>query len=127
MNEERVRQIVRQFPENGLKLVLSSPGNVRDLLGLAKAAVLPRLDLEALQVDPTTYITADYRHVSSDLVLRVPLRPLRKSKRKAGLLLTILLELQSQPDRLMLLRVLEYLVQAFKQQVREYGQSHKSL
>jgi len=35
--EERVREIVRQFPENGLKQVLSSEGNVRDLLALLKA------------------------------------------------------------------------------------------
>ena len=34
MSEERVRQIVRQFPENGLKQVLTSPGNVKDLLAL---------------------------------------------------------------------------------------------
>jgi len=32
MDEKRVREIVRQFPENGLKQVLTSPGNVRDLL-----------------------------------------------------------------------------------------------
>ena len=66
MNEDRVRQIVRQFPENGLKQILSSAGNVRDLLGLARASVLPRLDFAAMQVDPTTWhVTAEYRHVSS--------------------------------------------------------------
>jgi hypothetical protein len=35
--------------------------------------------------------------------------------------------LQSQPDRLMLLRVLEYLVQIWRHQVKQYGQTHKSL
>ncbi len=48
MNEERVRQIVRQFPENGLKQVLCSPGNVRDLLHLTKVAMLSRIDLEGM-------------------------------------------------------------------------------
>jgi hypothetical protein len=127
MNEERVRQIVRHFPENGMKQVLGSPGNIRDLLALAEAEMLPRIDFEGMQIDPTTYVTAEYRHVSSDLVLTVTLLPSRKGGRKKRLTVTILIELQSQPDRLMLLRVLEYLVQVWKQQVRQYGLKHKSL
>src|SRR4051812_12812157 len=106
MNEGRVREIIRQFPENGVKAVLGSPGNVRDLLSLAKAAALPRLDFGGMQVEPTTYVTAEYRHVSSDLVLTLPLLPERKGGRKRRLTLTVLLELQSQPDRLMVLRLL---------------------
>ena len=35
MSEKRVHEIVRQFPENGLKQILSSPGNLRDLRQLA--------------------------------------------------------------------------------------------
>jgi hypothetical protein len=127
VSEERVRQIVRQFPENGLKQVLSSPANVRDLLVLARAAMLPRIDLAGMQVDPTTYVTAEYRHVSSDLVLRATLLPAGKSSKKKTLTLTILIELQMQPDRLMLLRVLEYLVHIWKHQVKQYGQKHRSL
>src|SRR5262245_51332010 len=106
MNEERVRQIVRQFPENGMKQVLSSTGNVRDPLALARAKVLPRIDFEGMEIDPTTYVRAEYRHVSSDLVLRVTLRPSGKGGRRKRLTVTILIELQAQPDRLMLLRVL---------------------
>ena len=127
MNEERVRQIVRQFLENGLKQVLTNAGNVRELLVVGKASMLPRLDFAHLTVDPTTYVTADYRHVSSDLVLRLPLWPTRKGGRRRQLLLTILLELQAQPDRLMMLRVLDYLVQIWKHQVKQHGEQHKSL
>jgi hypothetical protein len=127
MSEERARQIIRQFPENGLKQVLTSPGNVRELLALAGAKMLPRLDFAGMQVDQTTYVTAEYRHVSSDLVLSVTLRPSGKGRRKKPLLLTILIELQSEPDRLMPLRVLEYLVQIWKQQVKQYGEEHRSL
>ena len=104
MNEERVREIVRQFPENGLKQVLISAGTLRELLGLGRATMVPRLDFAGLQVDPTTYVTAGYRHVSSDLVLSVPLLPSRKGGRRKRLLVTILIELQMQPDRLMLTR-----------------------
>jgi hypothetical protein len=110
-----------------MRQVLTNAGNVRDLLALAKAAMLPRIDFEGMQIDSTTYVTAEYRHVSSDLVLTLTLKPSRKGGRKKPLTLTILIELQSQPDRLMLLRVLEYLVQIWKQQVKLYGQKHKSL
>ena len=127
MSEERARQIIRQFPENGLKQVLTNPGNVRDLLSLAKAAMRTRIGFEGMHIDPTTYVTAEYRHVTSDLVLTLTLRPSRKGGRKKRLTLTILIELQMQPDRLMLLRVLEYLVQVWKSQVKQHGGSHKSL
>jgi hypothetical protein len=127
MSEERARQIIRQFPENGLKQVLTNPANVRELLALARAKMLPRLDFAGMQVDQTTYVTAEYRHVTSDLVLRLHLRRSGKSKSKKPLLLTILVELQSEPDRLMPLRVLEYLVQVWKQQVKQYGEKHRSL
>src|ERR1700730_2086676 len=127
MNEARVRQLVRQFPGNGLKLVLTTAANVRDLLTLARTAVLPRLDFRALQVDPTTYVTTEYRHVSTDLVLTLPLRPAGQGRSRKRLTLSILIELQSQPDRLMLLRLLEYLVQIWKSQVKHNGAKHKSL
>src|SRR5262249_18405308 len=128
MSEDRVRQIVRNFPENGLKQVLTSPANVRDLLTLAGAAtMLPRLDFTAVQVDPTTYVTAENRSVCSDLVLGLPLLPSRKGGRRKRLTVSILIELQMQPDRLMLLRVLEYLVHIWKAQVKAHDDKHKSL
>src|SRR5580704_3429621 len=102
MSNERLLQIVRNFPENGLKQVLSSPGNVRDLLTLTKAKMLSRLDFSSMQVDPTTYVTAEYRHISSDLVLTLPMTPESKGKRRRRLILSILIELQMQPDRLMM-------------------------
>ncbi len=55
-------------------------------------------------VDPTTYVTAEYRHISSDLVLTLPMKPSRKSARRRRLIVSILIELQMQPDRLMMLQ-----------------------
>src|SRR5438128_2631319 len=40
MRISRLRQIVRQFPENGLKLLLETPANVRELLALADESVV---------------------------------------------------------------------------------------
>ena len=56
-------------------------------------------------LDPTTYVQRDYRHLESDLVLQVPVKTGGKPRR---ILLYILIEHQSEPDRFMPLRVLEY-------------------
>ena len=127
MTRERIIEMARQFPENGMKLLLQQPDNTRELLALAQAPLLDRIDFDHMVVDPTTYVSADFRHVSSDLVLRVPLRPERGHRRRRFLSLTILIEHQSVPDRLMILRVLDYLVQIWKAQVRAWGVEHGSL
>jgi Putative transposase, YhgA-like len=124
---ERVREIIRQFPENGLKQVLTTPATLNELLTLAQTPMLSRIELSGMTVDPTTYVTAEFRHVSSDLVLTVPLRSSSLGRRGKRLLVTVLIELQMQPDRVMLLRVLDYLVQVWKHQVRQYGEKHRSL
>jgi hypothetical protein len=110
-------QLIRQFHENGLKLLLHDGANVRDLLTLRDPARAARIDFARLTVDPTSYVAADYRHLCSDLVLKVPYRT-RLAGRPRTLTLYLLLEHQSEPDVLMALRVLEYLVQIYKSQVR---------
>src|SRR4051794_37642016 len=109
MSEERIHEIVRQFRENGVKLLLQTPANVHDLLTAGNWPLLDRLDLKRMTVDPTSHVAADYRHAASDLVLSVPWRGGR-SRKKRPLWITILVEHQSDPDRLMMLRLLEYLV-----------------
>jgi hypothetical protein len=125
MDPERVREFVRHFPENGMKLLLQTPANVRDLLTLGEVGVLDQLDLERMAIDPTSYVAADYRHAASDVVLSVPRRAAR-SRKKRVLWVTILIEHQSEPDRLMTLRLLEYMVQIWKKQVRDHVQRHGS-
>jgi hypothetical protein len=127
MNQDRVREIVRQFPENSTKQLLHNPGNVRDLLSLEETPLLDRMLLDDMQVDPTSYVSADYRHVISDLVLSVPLRPRKGSRARRRLWLTILLEHQSNPDRLILPRILDYLAQVWKAQARQWAQKYGSL
>jgi hypothetical protein len=55
-------QLIRQFHENGLKLLLYDPANVRDLVTLRDPARAVRIDFARLTVDPTSYVAADYRH-----------------------------------------------------------------
>ncbi len=110
-------QLIRQFHENGLKLLLYDAANVRDLVTLRDPTRAARIDFARLTVDPTSYVAADYRHLCSDLVLKVPYRT-RLAGRPRTLTLYLLLEHQSEPDVLMALRVLEYLVHIYKGQVR---------
>jgi len=117
----RPEDFVRQFPENGLKLLLQGPLHVRDALRIARYPQVNAIDYDRLEVDPTTYVQRDYRHLESDVVLRGPLR-----RRKRGLLIYILIEHQSEPDRLMPFRVLEYVVAIYRGQLREWGHQHKS-
>ncbi len=123
MARARVVRMVRQFRENGLKVVLERAGNVRDLLALAGAPHLDRLDFARMKVERTTYVAADYRHLTSDLVVSIPLR---RRGRRGTLTLYVLIEHQSEPDALMVLRVLEYLVHIYKGQLRDWEQQHGS-
>jgi predicted transposase YdaD len=127
MDQSRVLQIVRQFWENAIKLLLEDPNNVRDLLALCGADIVKRIDLGRVKLVQTTFVERDYRHVESDVVLLAPLRR-RKGERTARVLLIyILIEHQSEPDRLMPLRSVDYVVQIFKYQVREWSKTHRSL
>ena len=125
MSRARVLEVARQFPENGVKALLQTPANVGDLLRLGGFADVARLELPRMVIDPTTYVAADFRHGSSDLVIRVPWRP-GAIRRKVSLWLTVLVEHQSAPDRLMALRLHEYMVQIWKKQVRDHVQKHGS-
>ncbi|HVC95982.1 MAG TPA: Rpn family recombination-promoting nuclease/putative transposase, partial [Pirellulales bacterium] len=116
MNPSRIEQIVRHFRENGLKLLLENPANARELLGLTATRLLDRMDFARMRVDPTTYIAADYRHIASDLVLNVPFRT---GRGRESITVYVLIEHQSEPDSLMGLRVLDYVVQIYKRQVRD--------
>ncbi len=118
MRDVTPEDVVRHFRENGLKLLLHLPANVRDLLTLRDPERAARIDFTRLAIDPTTYVAADYRHLASDLVVRVPYRT-RLGGRRRTLTLYILIEHRSEPDPLMVLRVLDYLVQIYKAQVRD--------
>jgi hypothetical protein len=125
MPRVRPEDIVRHFRENGLKLLFHEPGNVRDLLALRDPDRAARIDFARMTIDPTTYVAADYRHLASDLVLKAPYRT-RRGGRRRGVTLYVLLEHQSEPDAGMQLRVLDYLVQIYKTQVRAWERRHGS-
>jgi hypothetical protein len=125
MPRVRPGELIRHFRENGLKLLFHEPGNVRDLMRFRDPDRAGRMDFDRMAIDPTSYIAADYRHLASDLVLRVPYRTPHGDRRRT-LTLYLLIEHQSEPDDLMVLRVLDYLVQIYKGQVRAWQQHRRT-
>jgi hypothetical protein len=120
-----IRQLVRNFPENGPKLLLENPANVRDLLLLVKEPAVPAIDFTALTVERSHFVQADYQHVALDLLLKAPLRPSPDETAEA-LYIYILVEHQSKPQRLFQLRLLEYMVEAYKAQKRAWDERRTS-
>ncbi len=123
MNRAWQKELVRRFPENGIKLLLENPRNVRDLFDLTGEEVVRLIDFSRAQRLRSTFVARDYRHVESDLVLTAPYRPEGVMRR---LWLYLLIEHQSEPDALMPLRLHEYVIQIFKMQQREWLRGHRS-
>ena len=122
----RLRLLVRNFHENGLKFLLENPANVHDLLRLLDVKLTPRIDFAQMRVVPGRFVARDYRHLESDIVLQAPVRPPEGAKYRR-ITIYVLVEHQSEPDRFMPLRVLEYVVMIYKRQTREWMKQQGSL
>jgi hypothetical protein len=80
--------IIRQFPENGLKLLLENAANFCDLLALADSPEGNLIDFDKLTQERTTFVSRDYRHVEAEAAdcvalavrLRKRLRPDRDGR-----------------------------------------------
>ena len=92
MSNARMREIVRHFPENGMKLMLENPLNARDLLLLSRARVVELIDCDHLSRVKTTFVKRDYRHVESDVVLLAPLRHKKEQRSRRAIPITSELE-----------------------------------
>jgi hypothetical protein len=127
MRKARLQALVRQFNENGIKLLLENAANVRDLLHLARDAtvspIVDLIDFRRLTPVRTTFVKRDYRHIEADVILRAPARG---PGGRRSILIYILIEHQSEPDSVMPLRVLEYVVQIYKAQMQQWAQHHRS-
>lgn len=125
-SKSRIRQMARQFPENGIRLLMEHPLNVRDLLCVLRDNVVERIDFTRLKSVKTTFVKRDYRRAESDIVLTAPLLSKTGKRLRREIVIYILIEHQSQPDRLMPLRVLDYVIQIFNYQIRQWTATHKS-
>jgi hypothetical protein len=126
LDPEFLRRLIRNFPENGLKLMLETPGNVHDLLQILQVRLVPRIDFGQMRVEAAHFVQPDYSHLESDLVLQAPLRPAGRRKGQA-VTVFILIEHQSEPDRFLVFRVLEYVVAIYKRQMLAWERQYKNL
>ena len=107
-----------------MKMMLEHPANVRDVLRLADVPWFEEIRFDRLEHIKTTFIRRNYRHLQSDIVLTAPLSGSGRPERT--LLIYILIEHQSEPDRLMPLRVADSQIQIFRYQVRQWLKTHAS-
>jgi hypothetical protein len=125
MAESVLKKLVRNFPENGPKLLLENAANVRDLLVLLHEPQVDAIDFTAMTVERTHFVQRDYAHVAVDLLLKAPFR-LDAAGPPRTILIYLLLEHQSRPQRFFMLRLAGYLLEAYKMQKRAWDEKHTS-
>jgi hypothetical protein len=123
MEKARARELARNFPQNGMRMLLERPANVRDLLQIVSPQFVSLIDFSGMKAERGDFIARDFRHVEADLVLRAPARLSREARRQ-HVMIYILIEHQSQPDTLMPLRLLDYVTQVYKSQMRDWSSEH---
>jgi hypothetical protein len=104
----RLLELIRHFPENGVRFLLENARNVTDLVTLARQDWPAWLDLAQLQPARARFVQADFRHVEADLIFTAPFRPPRRLPGGEPTFAFLLLEHQSEPDRLLAVRTRGY-------------------
>ena len=115
----------RTYAENAVKRLFQDSRNVREFLALTGAAEAELLDLDRMQLQPTSYVTEELRKRETDIVLEAPVRPEIVPQEVDGLTVYILVEHQSRSDTWMPLRVSDYVIQLFKAQQRLHPERRK--
>ncbi len=108
----------RAWEDRAIQDLLASPQNLEDLLRLASAALVDELDFSRMIPAKQRYVLPDLRKLESDIVVEVPFR-----QGEHAVWIYILLEHQSEPDRAMPLRLLGYMVELWKVQVRRFEEN----
>jgi hypothetical protein len=81
MHGRRLEELARQFPENGIKLLMENSSNVRDLLILAGTDVVEFIDFDRLARFKLLSLSA----ITARLI-RISFFALRFDRRKAAVL-----------------------------------------
>jgi hypothetical protein len=93
---------LHQFPDRLFRRELQIPANLRDLIEDLDSDLAAKLDFDRARLWKREHVFDDWRHFERDLPFLIPYR----TEPDQHLLLCLLLEHQSQPDRLMPLRML---------------------
>jgi predicted transposase YdaD len=122
---EDLVQLVRKFANNSYRFLFRHKDNVADLLRWREPAIAEAIVFEKLTVLPDTFVAADFAALESDVLLRVPFR--WTGDRDGTIELFILIEHQSEPDSLMIFRVIRYVVLVYERQATEWLKTHHDL
>jgi len=121
LNQIDYRQFipVREFPDRGIKWLLSSKENVHALLDIVASDLAKNIDFSRLEKLPQSFIPDNLRKQESDLLFVVPFRDFESDKERE-VMVYVLIEHQSTPDRIMSFRILFYMLQIWDSQRREW-------
>ena len=112
---------MHDFPDRALRTALSNPKNLRDFLVLALPDLAPKLDLaRAKRVEPT-FTLEDWREREADLLFEIPYMG---TADQPPVLVCLMLEHQSMPNRYLPMRMLIYAALYWDQEWKEYEKSH---
>lgn len=106
---------VREFADRGTLWLLGLPENMRGLLHLLAADIAAQLDFSRAVRINRSFIPPDLQKQEANLLYRVPFR-----QGRGEILIYLLLEHQSRPDRTMGLHLLSYIIELWKMQKREW-------
>ncbi len=117
--------LVRKFANNSYRFLFRHKDNVADLLRWREPVLTEAILFDKLTVLPDTFVAADFAALESDVLLRVPFR--LAGSPDGTIELFILIEHQSEPDSLMIFRVIRYVVLVYERQAAEWLKSHHDL
>lgn len=106
---------VREFADRATLWLLESSENLRGLMQIVAREIADRLDFSRAERINRSFIPDDLQKQEADLLYRVPFRD-----GTGEILVYLLLEHQSRPDREMGLRLLSYMVQIWDGQRRRW-------
>ena len=125
MAEDPLKKLVRNFPENGPKLLLEHPFNVRDLLMLLREKRAEGIDFAAMTVERTHFVKPHFEHVALDLLFKAPFRVTSGGPFRT-IFIYLLIEHQSKPERYFMLRLGDYLYESYRMQKKAWDKKHDS-
>ena len=108
-------RVIREFNDRGLIWLLESKSNLRDLVRILSEGIAESLDFERAERTSRSFIPDDlYKH-EADMIFRVPYL-----HGEGEVIIYLLIEHQTAPDRTMGLRFLSYMIALWQAQERDW-------
>jgi len=114
--------MIREFPDQAIRLILETPDIVRGLLLVAISDLAKQINYDKLQQLNRTFIMDNFRKLEADMVFTAPFVD-SSGESPYEVIIYILIENQSTVDPTMPFRVLSYMVRIWDMQRRELEDS----